>query len=349
MKSWDAIVVGAGIIGLSLARELHKRAARVLLLERGKPGREASHAAAGMLAYGDPERCAALQALKLASARLYPEFVREIEDESRLRVDFRREGTISIVGEHARPRCEGVRELTKAEVDELEPGVRFAGKHAFYTPEESVDNRALVVASSAAAKHRGIDIASGTEVTGIDIEGGQVVGVVTSRTKFAAPTIVNCAGAWAGALSPAPLPVHPRKGQMLAVVGSARLRHVLRGPDVYLVPRSDGRILIGATVEDAGYDKRVDPQTIERLRQAAANLLPEVTHMRMLEAWAGLRPAAPDGLPILGATELPGYLLATAHFRNGILLAPVTAQLLAEIIAGEEPSHDLREFSPARF
>jgi glycine oxidase len=138
---------------------------------------------------------------------------------------------------------------------------------------------------------------------------------------------------------------------MLSVVSNDRmlLRHVVRAPGVYVVPRSDGRILIGATVEEAGYDKRVDVNVIQRLHQAAANLVPQLGELRMHEAWAGLRPAAPDNLPVLGATSLPGYFVATGHFRNGILLAPITAQVLAQVIAGQKPDCELSAFSPQRF
>jgi glycine oxidase len=138
---------------------------------------------------------------------------------------------------------------------------------------------------------------------------------------------------------------------MLAVVGAARdlVRHVIRAPEIYLVPRSDGRILVGATVEDAGYDKRVDPDTVQRLHHAAIELVPGLGHARIHEAWAGLRPGSPDGLPILGATRTPGYFVATGHFRDGILLAPVTAHAMAQLISCADLEYDLTPFSPERF
>jgi glycine oxidase len=137
---------------------------------------------------------------------------------------------------------------------------------------------------------------------------------------------------------------------MLSVVGeSAKLRHVIRSPEVYLVPRSDGRLLIGATVEEAGYDKRVVGDTIQRMHRAAIEMFPALANARVLEDWAGLRPGTPDDLPILGATEIPGYFAATGHFRDGILLAPITAQVMAQVISGVTPDHDLTPFSPARF
>jgi glycine oxidase len=174
--------------------------------------------------------------------------------------------------------------------------------------------------------------------------------VRTTKTHFEAPVVINCAGAWAAEIPPQPLPIRPVKGQMLAVVARrGLLRHVVRGPDVYLVPRSDGRVLIGSTEEDAGFDKRVDPDTVQRLHQAAAILVAELGEARMLEAWAGLRPTSADGLPVLGRGMFEGYFVACGHFRNGILLAPITARLLAQMVRGETPSLDISPFSPVRF
>jgi glycine oxidase ThiO len=357
MKTWDAIIVGGGIIGLSLALELRRHGARVLLVERGEPGREASHAAAGMLAFCDPETPLALRDLCFASARLFPEFVHQLEDESGRRVDFRREGAIAITffSDDHDPLGEGWRELLSDEVAQLEPFIAPpAGMRILYLPEQTVDNRALALAALQACKHREIEIASGAEVTAIDVEGGRACGIRTTRTHFTAPVVVNCAGCWAGQISPVPLPTRPRKGQMLSVVDPEHqhrrlLSHVVRSPQVYLVPRSDGRLLIGATVEDVGFDKRVDPAIIQRLHQDAANLVPEIGQMRMHEAWAGLRPGTPDDLPILGATAVPGYFVATGHYRNGILLSPLTARLMTSLIRGQEPGFDLSPFSASRF
>ena len=149
---------------------------------------------------------------------------------------------------------------------------------------------------------------------------------------------------WPGAIS-----ARPVKGQVLCVVEGPKLQHVIRTDDVYIVPRSDGRILIGSTSEEAGFDKRTNPDVIRRLHQSATNLVPALKESRILEAWAGLRPGTPDNLPILGATATPGYFVATGHFRDGILLAPITAHLMAQVITGKEPDHDLFPFSAARF
>jgi glycine/D-amino acid oxidase-like deaminating enzyme len=309
-----------------------------------------------MLAYGDHEGNEQLDALKLSSGRLYPEFVHEVEDESGMRVDFRREGTISFFPDGESPACSS-RELSAQELEKWEPAVSFVGisgghaGHVVLTPEETVDNRALAAALLQTARHRGIDVSSGSEVTEIVTEKGRAAGIRTSRTDFRATIVVNCAGAWAGQLDPSRIPIVPRKGQALTVISANRqlLRHAVRGHDVYLVPRSDGRIIIGATVEDAGYDKRVDPDTIQRLHQSAANLVPEIGQLRMHEAWAGLRPATVDKLPVIGGSSLPGLFVATAHFRNGILLAPITARIIGQVIRGAQPECCIDAFSPARF
>ena len=353
MKTWDAIIVGGGIIGLSLSLALRKRALRVLVVERGEPGREASYAAAGMLADCTFETPAALQPLATASAQLYPEFVHELEDESGMRVDLRSEGTIWFPpAEHVHDRP-GFRaaDLLPAPLAELEPALADPGRPALYLRERSVDPRALVSAALKAAKHRGVGTSSADAVTTIDLADGHVIGVSTERTSFLAPMVINCAGAWSGQLPPYRFPARPVKGQMLAVAAPRRnlLRHVVRAPEVYLVPRSDGRVLIGSTLEEAGYDKRTDADTIHRLHRAAVCLVPELSEARILEDWAGLRPGTPDDLPILGATAIPGYYVATGHFRDGILLTPVTAHLMAQIVTGAEAEYDLAAFSPARF
>ena len=350
MKTWDVIIVGGGIIGLSLSIALRKRGASVLVVERGEPGREASHAAGGMLVDCPIETPKALQELASASASMYPEFAHELEIESGMKVDLRDNGTVLFLsGEHARFAAD----FPKANLSQLEPAFAEAGwsAAAVYLRERSVDPRALTAAAVQTAKKRGVDVSSGDEVTAVHRSEGRVTGVKTVKTSFAAPKVVNCAGAWAGSIAPVALPTRPVKGQMLCLVMPSRslLQHVVRSPKVYLIPRSDGRLLVGATVEEAGFDKRTVPATIQRQHQAALELLPKLRDAKMLEDWAGLRPGTPDGLPILGETEVPGYYVATGHFRDGILLAPITAQVMALVMSGETPSYDLAACSPHRF
>ena len=358
MKSSDAIIIGAGIIGLSLAIELRKRGISVLIVERGEPGREASYAAAGMLAVAGDEFPKQLKPLASESARRYPEFVHELQDESGIRVDLREHGTILVsrLGEFP----EGSEPLSPQRLKSLEPevgpiqpestkGGQSENICAAYLPERSVDPRALVAAAYKAARHRQVDISSAAEVQSLLVEAGRVAGVATARAKYAAPVVINCAGAWAGAISPCEFPVKPIKGQMLAVVAAPELRHVIRSEKAYLVPRSDGRLVIGSTLEDVGYNKETDVNALQRLFGAAVELVPGVSGSRRHEAWAGLRPATPDELPILGETSVSGYFMATGHYRDGILFAPATAAVMASAIMRETPGVDIGPFSPSRF
>ncbi|MBI3476138.1 MAG: glycine oxidase ThiO [Acidobacteria bacterium] len=349
MKTWDAIIIGAGIIGLTLAIELRKQGLRVMVVDKGEPGRESSWAAGGMLVDFSPEMPRALQELGAASARMYPEFVHQLKDESRLNIDLRSEGAL-LWDPASDPLLRSSYPLP-APLAELEPHLAAKSCEPFFVRERCVDPRDLVAAVIATARHREVDFSSGDTVLGVEINEGKAIGVRTNKTTFAAGAIVNCAGAWAGQVAPHVFPTRPVKGQMLYVVMPEKdlLRHVVRTPEVYLIPRSDGRLLIGATVEEAGFDKQVVPDTIHKLRKAAIEMVPRLTEARILESWAGLRPGTPDALPILGATSTPGYFVATGHFRDGILLAPITANLMTSVVTGRKTALDLSAFSPARF
>jgi len=365
MKSSDVIIIGAGIIGLSLAIELRKKGLSVLIVERGEPGREASYAAAGMLAAAGDEFPLPLKPLARESARMYPEFVHELEDESGLKVDLREQGTIILSCHGEFP--EGAEQLSSQRLKSLEPsiatlpfraqtgnGAPGSGGQASeicagYLQERSVDPRALVAAALKAARHRQVDLSSGAEVKSLLVEAGRVVGVQTDKAKYAAPAVVDCAGAWAGAIAPFEVPVKPIKGQMLAVIEAPRLQHVIRSQKVYLVPRSDGRLVIGSTLEDVGYNKRTDVSTLQRLFDAAVEVVPGIAESRRHEAWAGLRPGTADDLPILGETSISGNFIAAGHYRDGILLAPITAALMSDVVVGKSPSLNLSAFAANRF
>ena len=349
MNAPDVIIAGAGIIGVSIALELGERGARVLVLDRGEPGQEASSAAAGMLAPSHPETPAGLRPLAVASAGLYPAYVERLENLSQTQVDFRRRGTItllegSLLEGHALP--SEYRRLAPAEIQNLEPALQAGERQAFFVQDDSIDPALLMQAALRAASKAGIEVRGHSNVRAIRARSSSNdVEIETNAGRFAARAVVDCRGAWAGP------PVKPRKGQLLYLQPQCGglLEHVINAFDVYMVPRSSGKILVGATVEDVGFDKTVEAATIDRLHRAAAALVPELGSAKVAAAWAGLRPGSPDDLPILGPAEAQGCFIATGHFRNGILLAPVTAKIMANLALGQPAGWDISAFSPARF
>jgi glycine oxidase len=358
MQHPDICIAGAGIIGLTLALELDRRGYRVTVFDQGPALAEASTAAAGMLAAGDPENPPLLRALADLSLSLYPGFLEYVQDLSNLRVPFQTHTTLQSLPAHLAATAS---ELTAADLAHLLPALNPARHRFTLLSEHSIDPRQLATALLAAV-HKSRE----TSETSIDLRlnhrvlSTQAVGdhidIHTALGSLSAPKFIDCTGAWATSTSHfTGLPVSPKKGQMLAVAlpSSFPLQVVVRTHDVYIVPRitgpNAGRAIIGATVEDAGFDKTLHSPDIASLRSLATALLPPLADAPQPEAWAGLRPATSDGLPLLGSlSDRPNHLLATGHYRNGILLAPATALVLAQLIAGETPSIDLAPFSPNR-
>jgi glycine oxidase len=348
----DICIAGAGIIGLSLALELHHRGIPVTVLEQSSPLAEASTAAAGMLAAGDPHNPKHLHTLADLSLSLYPTFLDRLSVLSRISVPFQTSTTLQALPPTV---ASTGRELTPEHLTRLLPALA-PGDHRFILLDEhSIDPRHLATALLAAIRATNIDLRSNTPVLStrsID----NTIEVQTPTGTLRAKQFVDCTGAWASVTSRLPnLRIQPKKGQMLAVSlpPSLTLPLVVRTPDVYIVPRTSGpnagRAIIGATIEDAGFDKTVHPSDIARLRAIATELLPPLANATQLEAWAGLRPSTPDGLPLLGALpNQPNHLIATGHYRDGILLAPATAHVMAQLLSGESPSIDLTPFSPDR-
>jgi glycine oxidase ThiO len=355
VKTSDFIIIGGGIIGLSLALNLRRAGHSVLVIDRTEPGREASWAAGGIIASCDPRTPSALQDLASASAALYPEFVHELQDESQFPIDYRRNGTIVFLDEGETPFGQSVRILDPQTLSQFEPLLAYA-PNAWLMPEASVDPRTLLAALIKSCKHHDVDIVTGHAVLNLELANNCVSGVRTENSHYASSTVVNCAGAWASQIAPLGFPTRPIKGHMLSLVFPQHthahdpiVSHVIHGNDVYIVPRTDGELVIGSTIEDVGFDKRVVPDTIQFLHQSAANLVPEIGEARMHEFWTGLRPGTPDKLPILGPSAIPGYFAATGHYRDGIMLAPITAQLMTSLLLTGQCAHDLAPFSPDRF
>lgn len=342
-RGYDAIIIGGGIIGLSLALELQPHLPAILVLDQGPIGREASFAAAGMLNVSECKGPPQLQALAKESANLYPSFIGRIEAETGLHVDFQRTGALVVDG-----RPEG--SLSVAELLGLEPGLRPGRNPVHFVPEDFVEPRSLLAGLEQAVLRRGVALESDNAVTDVRITADRTEGVETEHGIRSAPIVVNCAGAWAGKIRPVAFPTRPVKGQMIAVRPRVPLQHVIRceQPDIYMLPRESGVVAIGATVEEAGFDRTMD-RGCDALLASASALVPTLNEAEVAARWAGLRPGSPDDLPILGTTAVRGYYVATGHYRSGILLAPVTARIMAEAILSGKTSMDISPFSPARF
>jgi glycine oxidase len=348
----DICIAGAGIIGLTLALELHHRGIRVTVLDQATPLAEASTAAAGMLAAADPHNPPQLRPLADLSLSLYPNFLDRLHTLSGIRIPFQTHTTLQALP----PGIPGTRnEFTPKDLTHLLPALITGNHHFILLDEQSLDPRQLATALLAAIQTTTIDLRPNTPVLSIrSLNKG--IEVHTPTGVLHAKQFIDCTGAWASATSHlSNIQVVPKKGQMFSVSlpPSLPLHVVVRTPDIYIVPRTSGpnagRAIIGATLEDAGFDKTTHPSDVARLRSLAAALLPPVADAPQLEAWAGLRPATTDGLPLLGPLSVnPNHFIASGHFRDGILLAPGSAHVMAQLLSGETPSIDLAPFSPTR-
>jgi len=366
-KGGDVAVIGAGLIGLAIAFELAERGAAVRVFDRGEPGRAASWAGAGMLApYTEHIDDESVLELCERSLGAYPEFVERVRATSGIDPHLRLNGIV-----HAAFDASGVARLSAHALDLARRGVAhdildreqtlafepWLGTHVagslLVRDEGSIDNRRFGRALAAACDARGVTFVR--EATGLAVEcdDRRVLGVRSERGFATCSIVVNAAGAWAEQLPGVPLsarpPVRPVKGQMLALaVPRGFVRHTTWVTGAYLVPRDDGRLLVGATVENEDFDQRVTASGIRQLLDAALSAAPALGAFSIGETWAGLRPGTPDGRPYLGPTPIEGLLLATGHFRNGILLAPITAKLLASYIDGSLAHGALDAFGLAR-
>ena len=361
----DVIVVGAGLIGLAIAFELAERGATVRVFDRDEPARAASWAGAGILApYTEHVANESLLALCAASLADYPAFVRRVAAAGGIDARLHLNGVLHAAFEESELEAlrGQARDLQRRGVEcemldrdgalAAEPwlGAGVLGG-LLKSAEGFVDNRRLGRALIAACAASGVAIERTPHVT-VECDSRRVLGVATERGFVAARAVVNACGAWAAKLEGVPPscvpPVEPVKGQMIALaVPIGFVRRSTWVPGAYFVPRDDGRLLIGATVESAGFDERVTADGVQRLLGAALFAAPSLSGFTPTESWAGLRPGTPDGLPFLGPTAIEGYFLATGHFRNGILLAPATARSIAGAVeTGAAP--ELEPFLIAR-
>jgi glycine oxidase len=371
-RASDVLVVGGGAIGLACAWRAAQRGLAVTVLERERPGAGASWVAAGRLApvteshFGEEK----LLQLNLAAAEAYPAVAAELEEESGQPVGYQRCGALALALDRddveELKRLESFQRSLGLEVEwllpggcrELEPGLSTACAGGLWAASEGqVDPRMLTTALAAAAERAGASIHQGEKVTSARIEGERITGVETEYgTRYSAGQIVLAAGSWSGQLDWLPEdarpPVRPVKGQLLrlrALDDAPLCRRLVRSPHVYLVPHTSGRVIVGATSEERGFDTTVTAGAVHELLREAYRLLPDIAELELEEAIAGLRPGTPDNAPIIGRGALDGLLLATGHYRNGILLAPVTGDAIAALLVGETPPVPLDACAPDRF
>jgi glycine oxidase len=369
----DVAVIGGGAIGLAIAWRASLRGLRVVLLERDRVGGGTSWYAAGMLAPtvevtpGEEP----LVDLGLRSARAYPRFVGELAAAAgRDDIGYRECGTLLVARDgdeaEALERELGLRRslgltverLRPSEARRREPALAPTLRAALDIPgDHAIDPRALTAALAAALRRGGVEVCERTEVVALDVAGGRVRGVeLAGGGSLAAGQVVVCAGPWSAQLGGLPegdrVPVSPVKGQILRLhdaAGPGLLTRVIRMPPSYITPRGDGRYVIGATSEERGFDTTVTAGGVHELLRDASELVPGVLELVVDELGAGLRPGTPDNLPAIGPGALDGLHWATGHRRNGILLTPVTAEIMAAVLAGDgTPDHALA-FDPGRF
>jgi glycine oxidase len=365
-RAADVIIVGGGIVGLSAARALAGAGRKVVLLERRRVAAEASGAAAGMLA---PQAEAGpgwpLLPLALQAREHHRALAAALESETGIPVELSQRGAIEVArtreeASHlekkaAWQKAQGLSAemLSARELHATEPNLSpqiAAG--LVYRDDHWIDNHRLCRALAASALARGAGLICGRPVTQLLSTSSRVCGVRAGGEVFEAPVVVNAAGAWAGLLSgdPAPPPVEPVRGQMLALdVAVAPVRHVITSTAGYIVPRLDGRLLVGSTSERAGFDKSVTAGGLRALLSNAVELIPSLADVRVSETWAGLRPGTPDGLPVVGPGALDGLFHAAGLYRNGILLGPTIGEILADLVLGRPVAADLTPFALTRF
>lgn len=365
MANYDVLIVGGGVIGLSMVRELSRReAGRIAIIERGTVGREASYAAAGMLApNAENEVVDDFYRLCEESRKMFPTLADELAIETGIDIELDRSGTLYAAftaedSEHlkvrfSRQQAAGitVEKLSASETLKAEPNLSGDVRESLYFPNDwQVENRRLLTALDVSVRAVGVAIIENTQVDSLIVDGDRVLGVLADGSPIYAETIVLATGAWTSLIkigdATVPVEVKPIRGQMISFAPPRRMfERVIYSPRGYLVPRADGRVLVGASVEDVGFDKSVTPDTVGQLKECSVEISPALEAYEIAESWAGLRPFAQDGLPMIG--RIIGYqnlIVATAHYRNGILLAPITAKIIGEAIVDGKVSKDLDLF-----
>jgi len=365
----NVAIIGGGVIGLAVARALALRGVRdVLIIERANLGAEASSAAAGMLApQAEADSADDFFRLCCQSRDLYPTFALSLNEETGIDIELETSGTLYLAfsEEDERELAERfewqaragleVERLSAESARMIEPCISADVRAALRFPlDTQIENRRLISALAAANEALGVGVLTGVSVESLNIKRNCVAGIETSRGFIACEKVVIAGGAWTTQILNEALPnprIEPVRGQMVSFDATPQIaRHVIYSPRGYIVPRRDGRLLAGSTSEHAGFDKRVTAAGVQSIVTSALEISPSIAALPLTSSWAGLRPRAADGLPVLGpCAEIAGVFYATGHYRNGILLTPITGELLASAIVDEEISPPLQIFSPDRF
>ena len=367
--SADAVIIGGGVIGLSIARQLALRGLRnVTVIERGEFGKEASWAAGGILApQVEADRVDDFFELASASRDLYPAFARALQDETGIDVQLEQTGTLYLGfteddEQEMRRRFDwqtraGLRVewLSGEDARRLEPNISAHVRCALRFPDDwQVENRSLTEALVQANQKLGVQLIANCEIRSVRIRNKRVTGIESETTSIEAPIVVIAAGAWTSEIKTSEANssalIEPVRGQMLCFqIEPPLTRHVIYSSRGYLVPRRNGSLLAGSTSERVGFDKRVTEEGAVSIKSMAFEIAPGLESAAMVDSWAGFRPHAPDDLPVLGPGDIDGLFYATGHYRNGILLTPITAEIIAEAVVNRKSSRLLESFSPNRF
>ncbi len=366
----EVLIIGGGVIGLSIARELHKQGVkRIALIDKGRCGEEASWAAAGMLTpQVEVDEPGAFFDICCTSRDLYPAFADQLLDETGIDIELDRTGTLYLAFSdddlseiHKRFEWQSkaglaIENLSANEVQHLEPSASQNVREALFFPNDwQVENRKLISALKYYADINGIDIRENTQVKKLIVQGTRVVGAETSDIQITADITVLATGALTSLIKlgqfDMPFDVEPVHGQIIAFRPAENLvKHVICSSSGYIVPRMDGRILAGSTSKKVGFDKSVSESAALELREMACELVPALADLEIADQWAGLRPCSLDGLPVLGSVnDIESLFIATAHYRNGILLAPLTAKLVTEKLVNGADSEYFTTFGADRF